>query len=180
MNFDREKFKALVHYVCWRRKDDPEKSLGATKLNKILWLVDFVSYYQSGIPVTGARYVKREFGPVPGAIMPVLAELERDGSVFSRKVLFHGRSKTDFIVAKEPAVEFSEDEAAVIERMITFVCDEHTAKSISEKSHDHIWHSAEDGEDIPYHTVFAVRGEITDSDREWARQQIEEIGAAQE
>jgi hypothetical protein len=35
MAFDREKFKSLVHYVCWRCMDDPSK-LGSVKLNKIL------------------------------------------------------------------------------------------------------------------------------------------------
>jgi hypothetical protein len=175
MNFDRAKFKALVHYVCWSRKDDPAKLLGATKLNKILWLSDFLTYYRTGDPITGARYVKREFGPVPRAIVPVLDELEREGAVFARKTTLHGRPKTDFIVAKEPTVEFTKEELRTIDGMITFVCDEHTAKSISEKSHDHIWHAAEDGEDIPYFTVFAIPGDIADSDREWAQQEIESI-----
>ena len=64
---DREKFRSLVHYVCWRCADDPAK-LGRVKLNKILWLTDFTSYYETGKPMTGARYVKRQFGPVPSAI----------------------------------------------------------------------------------------------------------------
>src|SRR5258707_6058665 len=105
MDFDREKFKALVHYVCWSRKDDTSK-LGSTKLNKILWLSDFVKYYRSGASITGARYVKRQFGPVPRAIMPVLAELESEGAVFTREVPFHGRTKTDFLVKKDTTMNF--------------------------------------------------------------------------
>jgi hypothetical protein len=171
MNFDREKFKALVHYVCWSCKDDTSK-LGSTKLNKVLWLADFLKYYRSGISITGARYVKRQFGPVPRAIMPVLSELEREGSVITREVPFHGRTKTEFIVTKDPVVSFPKDELDIIDRTIRFVCDEHTAQSISEVSHDAVWHAAEDGEDIPYFTVFAVRGDVTDSDREWAREEI--------
>ena len=35
---DQEKFDALVHYIC-ARCEDPT-SLGATKLNKIMWYSD--------------------------------------------------------------------------------------------------------------------------------------------
>jgi len=174
MDFDREKFKALVHYVCWSCKDDTSK-LGGTKLNKILWLADFVRYYRTGDPLTGARYVKRQFGPVPRAINPVLAELERDGAVFARQVMFHGKPKTDFIVVTEPDINLTEDERTLVDRTIKYVCDEHTAKSISDLSHDAVWHAAEDGEDIPYFTIFATKGEIDDDDREWARQEIEDM-----
>ena len=179
MDFDRDKFKALVHYVCWKRRDDPAKLLGSTKLNKILWLADFITYYREGAPITGARYVKREFGPVPRAIMPVLRDLEREGAVFTREISFHGRPKVDFIIAREPMVEFSMKELETIDRIITFVCEEHTAKSISDLSHDHIWHSAEDGEEIPYFTIFAIPGELTEDDRQWALQAIEDIETGQ-
>lgn len=174
MDFDRVRFKSLVHYVCWRCKDNTAK-LGSTKLNKALWLSDFTRYYFTGVPVTGARYVKQQFGPVPRAIMPVLRELAQEGAVFTKEVDFHGKTKTEFIVEKDPIVDFQPDELATIERVIAFVCDENTAQSISDLSHDRVWHAADDGEDIPYFTVFSVPGEITDSDREWAKQEIEAI-----
>jgi antitoxin SocA-like protein len=175
MDFYRERFKSLVHYVCWRCKDNTAK-LGSTKLNKTLWLSDFTRYYFTGTPITGARYVKQRFGPVPKAIMPVLRELEEEGAVFTKEIDYRGKPKTEFIVKKDPVVSFSQDEIDLIERCITFVCEENTAQSISDLSHDRVWHAAEDGEDIPYFTVFAVAGDITDSDREWARLEIEALG----
>jgi len=89
--FDREKFKSLVHYICWRCKDDPSK-LGAVKLNKTLWVADFTAYYNSSHPITGARYIKREHGPVPHATLPILNELESEGALFVRDTRFHGFS----------------------------------------------------------------------------------------
>jgi hypothetical protein len=174
MDFNRERFKMLVHYVCWRYKDNTSK-LGSTKLNKTLWLADFTRYYFSGSSITGARYVKQKFGPVPKAIMPVLRELEEEGAVFAKEVDFHGKTKTEFIVKKEPHITFSSEEMATIERCVTFVCEENTAQSISDLSHDRVWHAADDGEDIPYFTVFAVAGDLTDDDREWARLEIEAL-----
>ena len=76
MAFNREKFKLLVHYICWRCSDDPSR-LGAVKLNKTLWVADFTAYYEFGQAITGAGYVKRQHGPVPRVILPVLRELEQ-------------------------------------------------------------------------------------------------------
>jgi antitoxin SocA-like protein len=175
MAFNREKFKSLVHYVCWRCKDDPTK-LGAVKLNKVLWISDFTSYYKSGEAITGAGYVKRQHGPVPRVILPVLHELETERALVVRDTRFHGFLKKEFIALREPDVsDFQPEELEIIDWAIKLVCEEHTAKSISERSHDHIWKVAEDGEEIPYYTIFAVPGEITEDEREWAKQELESM-----
>lgn len=176
MAFNRDKFKSLVHYVCWSCKDDPSR-LGAVKLNKILWLSDFLTYYRAGDSITGARYIKRQFGPVPSSIVPILHELEAERKLIERDAPYHGLVKKEYIVLRDPSITFFQDEEKkVVDRMIAFVCDEHTAKSISEGSHDHVWQSAEDGEEIPYFTVFSVPGEIMDDERDWARQELEVLG----
>lgn len=178
MVFDRGKFAALVLYICWRCKADPSK-LGAVKLNKILWLSDFVSYYSSGAPITGVRYIKRQYGPVPGAIVPVLRELEAKHLIEQHSVNFHGRTKKEFSVFREPELGmFQQDELNIVDRMIETVCETHTAKSISEASHDHVWQAAEDGEEIPYFTIFARPGAITDDEREWALLELAGLEAA--
>lgn len=177
MPFAKEKFKSLIHYICWRCHSDPSK-LGAVKLNKILWLSDFISYYNSGQPITGARYVRRKFGPVPGAIVPALKELETEGALSIRDTTFHGKRKKEYAVKKKPSLKvFDEKELKLIDTVITYVCESHTAKSISEQSHDHLWESAEDGEEIPYFTIFAKPGEIDEEDRNWANQALEAMGS---
>jgi hypothetical protein len=174
--YDPKKFKSLVHYVCSRRADDPS-TLGAVKLNKTLWLSDLSAFYHLGRPITGARYVKRQFGPVPTPILPVLRELEIEGVLKVTEADHYGKRKTEYVVHVPATNEFlSSEELAIVERMIKFVCDKHTATSISEISHDHIWKAAEDGEEIPLFTVFAQPGQLTDGDREWAKYQLEAEG----
>jgi hypothetical protein len=174
MALDRDKFKSLVHYVCWRC-EDPD-SLGSVKLNKILWLSDFRAYYETQQAITGARYVKRQYGPVPSNIKPVLRELEAEGALSVKEKPFHGYTKTEFVVHRDPDTSrFSAAELGLVERMIQFVLYEHTAKSISEMSHDHIWHTAEEGEEIPYYTIFSNPGKIGDDEREWARLELERL-----
>ena len=70
---DREKFKTLVHYICWKC-DDPSK-LGATKLNKIIWFAERSWFLKTGEAISGVKFVKQERGPVPNAILPVLDSL---------------------------------------------------------------------------------------------------------
>ena len=73
---DRDKLRALVHYVCYRAPS-PER-LGKTKLNKILYYSDIEAYVALGGPITGETYVKHQYGPVSQHIDEVLEELEKE------------------------------------------------------------------------------------------------------
>jgi hypothetical protein len=175
MAMNREKFKALVHYICWRCSDAPEK-LGATKLNKILWLSDARAFYESGESITGSRYVKRQFGPVPAAIVPVVQELEAEGIITVEDTPYYNRRKREYRVHTPASSDFlNEEQKKIVEGTIRVVCDEHTATSISDASHDHIWKAAKDGEDLPHYTIFAQPESLTDEDREWAKVQLESV-----
>lgn len=171
--YDKKKFKTLVHYICAQRCGDPS-SLGAVKLNKILWLCDFRAFYRLGHPITGARYVKRQFGPVPHQIVPVLEELQSEGAIDVLDVTHFGRPKKEYLVKYGASIgHFPEEEKAIIDETIEFICEKHTATSISEASHDRVWKAAEDGEELPYYTVFSVPGKITEDELEWARLQLQ-------
>jgi hypothetical protein len=169
------KFKSLVHYICARRNDNPT-SLGAVKLNKILWLSDLSSFYENGSAITESRYIKREFGPVPARIMPVLKELEKEGVLSVRDTHIYDKQKKEYVVyAANNGAFMRPEEKAIVDRVIDHVCDEHTAASVSEATHDHIWRAAEPGEELPLFTVFARPGVITESEREWAQLQLETV-----
>lgn len=176
--FNREKFKQLVQYICWRC-DDPSE-LGATKLNKALWYADTMTYYMTGSPITGAIYVKRQFGPVPAAILPVLEELRADGSLAIRENDDFGNQKRDFFALSQPKISaFTADEISVVDRAIEHVCKNHTARSVSEETHNDIWKLAAIGEQLPYYTVLAARlGEVTEYEVDWAKSQIQEMAPA--
>jgi hypothetical protein len=174
MDLNSEKFKSLVHYICWRCAD-PTK-LGAVKLNKVLWRADFRAYLELGEPVTGATYVKRQYGPVPSAILPTLRRLEEEGKLSIRDVEYFDNQKREFFALTRPDISsFSPDEISLIDEAIQYVTEKHTARSISEESHDRIWELARIGEEIPYSTVFSKAAEITEDDIEWARMKIAEL-----
>ncbi|MGO9021826.1 MAG: Panacea domain-containing protein [Syntrophobacteraceae bacterium] len=173
MQFNYEKFKDLVHYICHIADRD---KLGAVKLNKILWFSDVVSYVARDEPLTGATYIKRDLGPVPRDILRAIEELVRENKLVVRDVSYYGNTKTEYITLQEPDLSnFSASEISLVDKVAHDICHHHTAKSISEKTHNIIWKLAGIGEEIPYYAVYAAElGEITEEAIEWARNSIEE------
>jgi hypothetical protein len=82
ITFDRDRFKAVVHYVVWICEDP--RSLGPVKLNRILWYADRNAYLLHGEPLAGATFVKRPYGPPSRALAPVIRELEQKGAIAAR------------------------------------------------------------------------------------------------
>jgi len=172
-----KKFKSLVQYICSRRMSAPD-TLGAVKLNKILWLADLSAFHETGKAITSARYIKREFGPVPSPIMPALRELEADGILSVTNSTIYGKTKKKYVVHIPINGDFLEpQELAIVDEVIDHVCDTHTAASVSLASHNHIWMAADDGEEIPHFTVFARPGKLTAVEREWAQLQLQSEAA---
>jgi Protein of unknown function (DUF4065) len=176
--FKRAKFKMLVQYVCWKTGDTPAR-MGATKLNKILWYAETGNYLRTGAALTGAKYVKRQHGPVPACIPHVLRELEEEKKVVSRRVPYYDREQIQFIGMEEPKIDkfFAASEISNIDHLIDAVCDGHTASSISTTSHNEAWELAELGEELPLFTVLAQSKDLTEEDLKWADAKINEIEA---
>jgi hypothetical protein len=168
MEFNRDKFKALVLYICAAVEDRDQ--LGLTKLNKILWYSDAIAYLKWREPITGETYDKRQFGPMPRDIYTVIEELEA-AKVLAVSVSDHfGYKKKEFIPLIEAKTDmFSADQIALVDDIIQAICDGHTAKSISKLSHDEIWKMAKIGEELPYEAVLVSRlGELDGADMAWA------------
>lgn len=166
MAINKDKFKKLVHYICYRAEPS---TLGAVKLNKILWYSDVFSYLKTGTPMTGESYVKRQYGPVPATILSTIQELVEDGNLVVRECMHFGHLKREFVYLTEPdMVMFSGPEVDTVNRMIDVICNNHTAKSISDLTHDRIYELAEIGEEIPYYATLASGlGEINEVDVAW-------------
>jgi Protein of unknown function (DUF4065) len=163
MQFDRDKFRRLVHYIAW--KAGSRDWFGATKLNKVLWFADARMFVLRGTPITGATYIREKFGPVPRQIMPIRAELEHEGVI---KVV-KDDSLVRIVAEEKPDLSpFSKDEIQAVDYWIEHIDKDHTAESISDESHDYAWDIAKMGEEIPLHAVLANRIRDPD-DRELER-----------
>jgi hypothetical protein len=176
------KLKTLVHYIC-DRAPNPRR-LGATKLNKILFFSDMEAYLTLGQPITGEIYIKHQYGPVSKHLEEILEALEGDRAIaIAHASGYHvvtGEPFTQklFVALYRPSLDdFSAEEISIVDEMIRIICTRHTARSISDVSHNIIWESAEIGEEIPYYTAFVhTLGEITPADVDWAKGEITRRG----
>lgn len=178
MKFDARKFRELVHYVIWKCPD--ANKLGSTKLNKILWFSEARAYMLYGAPISGARFIRREHGPVAQQVMKARKDLEQVGAIAVRRdKAFAGRyAKDRFVAHTVPRLDaLSEQERSIVDYFVRYICEDHTADSISELSHDYGWEIAEMGEPLPYAALLAERvRKPDDRQMEWARSRAKELG----
>lgn len=173
MEFDREKFKRLVHYVIW--KAGKRNWFGATKLNKVLWFSDTRAYMLTGKPITGATYIREKHGPVPRAVMPIRDELEAEGLT---RTVTEGKLKRTTATSAPDMSAFTADEIKAVDWWIDHLDREHTAATASDLSHDYTWEIAAMGETIPMHAVFVtrIREEPSPEAMMWAREAAARLG----
>ncbi len=178
MEFDRKKFRDLVLYVIWRSGDSPD--FGAIKLNKVLWFSDARSYEATGKPITGEVYTRQKYGPVPRHIDEVLEELSRDGVISSRSEPYFNFMVRRLQAHQPPDISaFAPREMNMVDWWIKHIDEEHSAVSISEKSHDYGWKLAALGEVLPYKAILAkrIRPPREGHELEWARTAARELSS---
>ena len=154
----------LKHAVCFVVENCDQSDLGAVKLHKILYYSDMLFYLETGKPITGATYRKRPFGPTCDTLLKVLPELEAEGTIGIKEKNYFGYMKKEYIsLRKCNYSSLSTDETEVLRSMVNFVCQNNTAKTISDFSHDIVWEMVDFGQDIPYHSVLNwLPTEVTD------------------
>ncbi len=173
-----DKFKALVHFVV-ASCDDPHR-LGATKLNKTCWYSDTIAYRLYGQAITTETYVRRKHGPVPNNVLIVIKNLEDEGKIKVRHSDHYVYKKRLFINLEDADTSlFSPAELDIISSVTKTVCDDYTASSISELSHDRVWEAANEGEEIPlYATLAGHAGEVTAEIMMWADSVLRRVNEA--
>lgn len=139
-------------YVAHKCESDP--SFGATKLNKVLFFVDFLAYARHGEPVTGSTYMKLRHGPAPRRFVPVRDSLVRHGDAVERDVLHFTHTRRQLVPLRRADLSaFTGPEIALVDEVIEDLCGK-SASEVSALSHEFPgWKLAEDGEDIPYYSA---------------------------
>lgn len=172
--FDRQKFKEVILYVCsCCRSED----LGAVKLHKVLYFSDMLHFAAQGTPITGSTYRKRPFGPTSDDLLPALRELERAGDLKTERMAYYGYWKTSFVPLRLPEVaRLNEHERGLLDEVIEFVCRNNTAKTISDFSHNRAWERAEFGAELPYNSAFyLIPTQVSEEAKEWASSEVRRL-----
>lgn len=147
---DIEKIRNVIRFFCI-------KGLYTTKLNKLLFFSDFKYFKEKILSLTGIRYRRIQYGPVPeyyGTILEMLVaagELEVEITIDEEK----GSISKFYKSLKKPDLSvFSKDEAKVlydVEREFEHL----NASGISDESHEEkAWIETEDKALISYEHAF--------------------------
>ena len=165
-----DRTQLLAHYIIYRSTPD---KLGATKLNKVMWFSDLEAYERFGQSISGQEtYEKKQFGPVPNHINDCLRNLQKSGAVTFRANPTPAGDRHEYLWLKEPDISsFTAEEIDIINRSIEWVCDHHSAVTISKKTHDALWQETEGGEQIEIKAATIAAKPVTGRYLEWALQQ---------
>ncbi len=148
-----KKLKELILYVSELCKDDPE--YGATKLNKILFVVDFMSYSIYGNSITGSTYFHLPKGPAPKEMVKAQEQLIAEGRATIEERPYYGRIQKRLVaLTVSDTTIFSPPELALVRDGVTQLRGI-GATDLSNWTHTlTAWVNTRDREVIPYHTVF--------------------------
>lgn len=151
--FQVNKFKNVLLYILERCAGKP--NVGETVLYKLLYFSDFNYYELYEEHLTGAKYRKLPYGPVPQNLDAILGQMIEKGQLQRLKTEYHGYPQNRYLpLVKADLTELKASEKEVIDKVIEQMSD-WSAAAISNYSHkDMPWLASKDGEEINYELAF--------------------------
>jgi len=161
-----DRLREMMLYVSQQCEDDP--TFGATKLNKILFYSDMLSFARDSECLTGVAYVRRAKGPVPKPLVPVRIRMEQAGEIAQQSQGYFGLEQKRTVALREPDLSaFTANQIDTVNYVVKSLWGK-SAKDVSEWSHGIAWRIAGDGQEIPYEAIFLSNESLTDDDIEFA------------
>lgn len=150
------KFKNVLLYILERCAGKP--NVGETVLYKLLYFSDFNYYELYEEHLTGAKYRKLPYGPVPQKLDTIIGQMIEKGQLQRVKTEYHGYPQTRYLpLEKANLTELRASEKEIIDRVIEQMSD-WSAAMLSNYSHgDKPWKASKDGEEINYELAFYRR-----------------------
>ena len=147
------KFKNVLLYILERCAGKP--NVGETVLYKLLYFSDFNYYELYEEHLTGAKYRKLPYGPVPQKLDTIIGQMIEKGLLQRVKTEYHGYPQTRYLpLEKADLTELKASEKDIIDRVIEQMSD-WSAAAISNYSHkDMPWLASKEGEEINYELAF--------------------------
>ncbi len=143
--FDLEKTKNMVLYILTFHKTY------ATKINKLLWYMEFLFYRKFSVSIAGNCYFHLKYGPVPDGYDLILGIMMNEKLLEKEEVFKHEcpQELLKLIVPFDKTI-FSKEEFFVMDYVLKKFKD-FTCKEISDYSHKEIpYKNTNEGEAISY------------------------------
>ena len=144
---DNAKFRQMYFYILRNFKEGVPK----TKLAKLLYLADFAYFYDNLEPISGVRYLRREYGPVADVFFELTDDLFDKGKIDIIPL--------DFALMIKPTTSeqdyslLSEAEKDMIDNICHYWKDRRTSEIVNFTHEQKPWKACRDGEYIPYSLI---------------------------
>ncbi len=147
------KFKNVLLYILEKCAGKP--NVGETVLYKLLYFSDFNYYELYEEHLTGAKYRKLPFGPVPQKMDTIINQMIDKSQLQRVKTDYYGLAQTRYLpLMKANLTELKASEKEIIDKVIEQMSD-WSAAAISNYSHkDMPWLASKEGEEINYELAF--------------------------
>lgn len=147
------KLKNVLLYILERCAGKP--NVGETVLYKLLYFSDFNYYELYEEHLTGAKYRKLPYGPVPQKFDTIIRQMMEKGMIQRIKTEYYDKMQTRYIpLSKADLTELKASEKEVIDKVIEQMSD-WSASAISSYSHkDMPWLASKEGDEINYELAF--------------------------
>ena len=147
------KFKNVLLYILERCAGKP--NVGETVLYKLLYFADFNYYELYEEHLTGAKYRKLPFGPVPQKLDVIINQMLEKELLQRVKTEYHGYTQIRYLpLVKADLTQLKASEKETIDRVIEQMSD-WSASALSNYSHkDMPWLASKEGEEINYELAF--------------------------
>ena len=144
---NNEKFKQMYFYILRFFRDGIPK----TKLAKLLYLADFSFFYDNLTPMSGVRYVRREYGPVADIFFELTDDLYDKGKI-NIKPLDYALMVSPTTIEQEDSL-LSIEEKNLLNEICSFWKDKRTSEIVNFTHEQKPWKMCRDGEYIPYSLI---------------------------
>lgn len=170
MNISIPKLKAMLLFFCAYTRPN---FLGKTKLMKLFYFADFLHVKKFGSPITYARYINLDHGPIPSAILNLVnsAGEDIDNSVLADTISIEKANDYDMYrirplrkFTEEDKKYFTDTELKILDNVCIRFGDVNT-KTIEDESHKEApWRLTHLGEEIPYSLATEDRDCLVDKE----------------
>ena len=145
---NNDKFEQMYFYVLDHFKD---RGIPKTKLAKILYLADFSCFYDNLEPMSGVRYVRREYGPVADTFFELTEDLYDKGKINIETL--------DYAFLIKPSSRsqdydlLTDEDKQRLDKICSLWKDRRTSEIVNYTHEQKPWKSCRDGEYIPYELI---------------------------
>lgn len=142
-----EKFKQ-IYYSCLKYAKNSHGSVSKTKLAKLLYLVDFATYFTTLESMSGVRYRKMQYGPLADVFLDLTDQLIEEGKITLTVLDTAQMLSLKTREAKENLL--SNDELERIKQICELWKDKSTSEIVGFTHEQNPWKVCRMGEYIPY------------------------------